>query len=68
MPRTDLDRAHRSRRDQDRAAPFEPRPVEQRRRTVRLEIHWRRDARVARWTVLVCAVAFEFYEIVRAAR
>lgn len=65
MPRADLDHPHRTGRHQDRSTPF--RPVEQRRKSVkRLEIHWREDARVARWGLVVCAVAFEVFEFVKA--
>lgn len=35
---------------------------------MRLEIHWRQDARALRWVGLVAAVMFEAWEIVRACR
>lgn len=34
----------------------------------RLQIHWRQDAVAARWALVVCAVAFEVFEIARACR
>lgn len=65
MPRADLDHPHRTRRDPDRATTAF-RPVRQRSQRVRLQLHWREDARVARWSLVVVAIAFEVWEIVRA--
>lgn len=35
---------------------------------MRVEIHWREDARTARWVGLVLALSFQVWEIVRACR